>query len=97
MQSHLSFRLRKLTMLAVLFLALTATLNAQWTQTNGLTGKTFFSIVKAGSLMFAGASTSILTSGDVYVSTDVGNNGSIVKQVLNFSGILALICNDYMV
>lgn len=97
MQSHLSFRLRKLTMLAVLFLALTATLNAQWTQTNGLTGKTVFSIVKAGSLMFAGASTSILTSGDVYVSTDGGNNWSIVTQGLNFSGILALIYKDNMV
>ena len=84
-------------MFAFLFLVFSANVNSQWTQTNGLAGKTVFSIVKAGSLMFAGASTSILTSGDVYVSTDGGNNWSIVTQGLNFSGILALVYKDNMV
>lgn len=84
-------------MLAFLFLVFSANVYTQWTQTNGLAGKTVFSIVKAGSLMFAGASTSILTSGDVYVSTDGGNNWSIVTQGLNFSGILALVYKDNMV
>lgn len=84
-------------MLAFLFLVFSANLYTQWAQTNGLAGKTVFSIVKAGNLMFAGASTSILTSGDVYVSTDGGNNWSIVTQGLNFSGILALVYKDNMV
>nr|HMT11570.1 hypothetical protein [Ignavibacteria bacterium] len=84
-------------MLAFLFLVFSANVYTQWTQTNGLAGKTVFSIVKAGNLMFAGASTSILTSGDVYVSTDSGNNWSIVTQGLNFSGILALVYKDNMV
>ncbi|MBL8017052.1 MAG: T9SS type A sorting domain-containing protein [Ignavibacteria bacterium] len=79
------------------FLVFCASSEAQWTQTNGLAGKTVFSIVKAGSLMFAGASTSVLTSGDIYVSSDGGNNWSIVTQGLNLSGVFSLIFKDNMV
>lgn len=84
------------TMLAFLAL-LVVNANAQWTQTGGLSGKTVFSIVKAGSLMFAGVSAPVLTSGDVYVSSDGGNSWSIVTQGLNFSGIFSLIFKDNMV
>lgn len=97
MQTNSRSVLNKITMPVLFFLVFCASSEAQWTQTNGLAGKTVFSIVKAGSLMFAGASTSVLTSGDIYVSSDGGNNWSIVTQGLNFSGVLALIYKDNMV
>jgi hypothetical protein len=81
----------------LLFMAVIASnIHAQWSATNGLAGSPVLSIVKAGNLMFAGTSTSILTNGDVYVSSDGGNNWAIVSAGLNFSGIFSLIFKDNM-
>ncbi len=97
MQSYIRYGKLKLVLLIVLFAAVSPNTNSQWTQTNGLAGKTVFSIVKAGSLMFAGVSAPLLTSGDVYVSSDGGNSWNIVSQGLNFSGVFTLIFKDNMV
>lgn len=75
----------------------TAGSHSAWQQANGLNNLSILSMVNAGSVMVAGSSISILTSGNLHISTDGGLNWSVINTGFDLSGIFSLVKKDNII
>ncbi|HEX2787147.1 MAG TPA: T9SS type A sorting domain-containing protein [Ignavibacteria bacterium] len=64
---------------------------SQWTQTTGISENIATSIVRSGDKLFAGSMINILTSGNIYSSTNNGDTWNAVNTGFALSGIFCMI------
>jgi photosystem II stability/assembly factor-like uncharacterized protein len=76
--------------LLVIFVFFPSFSSAQWTQTTGISENITTAIVRSGDKLFAGSMINILTSGNIYSSTNNGNTWNAVNTGFALSGIFCM-------
>lgn len=85
-------------LITILLVLISCSTFAQWQQMSGSGGISYLSLLNIdGTTMIAGSSIGILTSGDLYRSTNGGNTWSVINTGFQLSGIFSLAKKDNII